>query len=105
MTWLTLHVVRQFKSLNQFESIKTTADAQTNFSNLIEVMRILEPDDVDNDFRNYRLTIRLTKHGIHNWLTFIALDNEILLNERPNTLAFFWSWRFKERAIDLLKNR
>ncbi|WP_417266741.1 hypothetical protein [Brumimicrobium sp.] len=66
-------------------------------------MKELEPVEVDNDFKNQYLSFKLKKHGFPNWLTFITLDKQILMNERPNIWAFWWSGNFGKKIIELLK--
>ncbi|MEQ8242542.1 hypothetical protein [Fulvivirga sp.] len=105
---ITTSVIRsivRFKKLNKFKAVRTGLSEQENFKLLVLVMKSLEPKEVDNDYRNKFLSIKLSKNGLSTWLSLIALENEILINERANIHYLFWKNGFDKEIVELILDK
>ena len=104
MIGLVIRIIIRFKKLNKFQSVRTELSEQENYEHLVLVMKSLDAKEVDNDYRNKFLSIKLSKHGMPTWVSLIALENEILINERVNIHAFFWKNNFDNEIKELILN-
>ncbi|MTI40662.1 hypothetical protein [Fulvivirga lutimaris] len=105
MTALVIRSIIRFKKLNKFQSLRTELSQQENFEFLVLVMKSLDVKEVDNDYRNKFLSIKLSKHYMPTWISLIALENEILINERANIHYLFWKNGFDKEIVELILDK
>ena len=117
LLYLAFNAYRKFKLLNTFVTVETGLNQRDNYNNASEIIKKILPTKTEYDNHNYCISIKIkdylllfgkiaTRQNFPVWITIVALDNVLLINERPEQPEFiFWTRTSIKELIKIFEDQ